>query len=288
MKTLLFLLLLVAVAVLAFLALRPESNLANVFNTRRLTMPVRSMGETDLTEADIMHLPEPVQRYLNVVGAIGKPPISSVHVTFNTTLYASAGGAGMTGLAHQIDVLDPPGRLFFMETRMSGLQVAVLHDYSGSTATMRVRLMRLYDVVNASGPELSKTETVTLLNDICAYAPSALIGPAFQWTPVSDTETDVTYTNGPHQVHARLFFDADGHLVDFRSEDRGDISGDGKLKFMPWTTPLGNFKSFQGRLVPGYGEAIWHKPEGPFTYGRFEVLDVIYNTPQSQISIMAQ
>jgi hypothetical protein len=36
----------------------------------------------------------------------------------------------MSGLAHQIDVLDPPRRLFFMTTRMKGLPVAVLHDYT--------------------------------------------------------------------------------------------------------------------------------------------------------------
>jgi hypothetical protein len=278
MKTVLFIPVIAVIGILAYLSLQPGSNLAAVFEKRKKAMTVNPVGNAPITMADVAHLPLPVQRYLQVTGTVGKPPVSMVHATFNTTLYSVPNKPGMSGTAHQIDVIDPLRRFFFMETRMKGLPVAVLHDYNGTDATMRVRMMRLFDVMNVAGPGISKTETVTILNDFCLFAPSALIRPEFKWTPVSESEADVTYTNGPHQVGARLFFDAEGHLVDFRSEDRGELTPDGKLTILPWTTPARNFRTFGGRVVPGYGEAIWHRPEGPFTYGTFEVLDVAYDT----------
>jgi hypothetical protein len=265
-------------AVAVFLTMRPGANLAGEYGSLRRAMAVSVRGSGKVLNAeDMSHLPEPVQNYLRATGAVGQPVVTSVHTIFETELFSAPGSPAMRGVAHQVDALDPPRRLFFMETWMSGLPVAVLHRYEGDAATMRVRMARLFDVVNASGVELSRTETVTLLNDICAFMPSALIRPEFKWRAINDNEAGVIFSNGPHTVHATLFFDGAGHLTDFRSEDRGDLQKDGSLRIMPWTTPLGDYRYFDGRAVPGHGEAIWHRPDGPFTYGRFKVSNVRFN-----------
>lgn len=203
-----------------------------------------------------------------------------VHVTFDATLYKSPGSPGMSGPAHQIDVLYPPRRLFFMTTRMDGLPVAVLHDYTPKTAGMRVRAARLFEVVNRSGPDFARIETVTFLNDLCAYMPSALVRPEFAWTPIDDTHAAVTYKLGSNTVSANLVFNVEGDLVDFLSDDRADISGGGEPKRRRWTTPLSDYREFAGRRVPTRGEAIWLREDGPFTYGRFTVRDVSFNRLQ--------
>lgn len=263
-------------AAVATLALRPGASLASDYEARLADLrpgPERA----PLAEADIAHLPGPVQRYLRRAGALGKPPVTMVHVTFEATLYNAPGAPGMTGPAHQIDVLGPPRRLFFMTTRMKGLPVAVLHDYQPEEATMRARVARLVDVANVSGPDLARTETVTFLNDLCVFAPSALARPEFEWTPIDDTRSGVTFTAGPHRVSATLIFDAEGDLVDFASEDRGELQPDGSLRVQRWTTPLSAYREFDGRRLPTHGEAIWHRPDGPFTYGTFDVRDVSFD-----------
>ena len=223
-------------------------------------------------------LPEPVQRYLRRVGVLGRAPVKSVHTTFDATLFRAPGGNGMRGPAHQIDVIDPPRRIFYMETRMFGLPVKVLHDYNGAEATMRVRLANLFDVVNLSGPVLSKVETVTMLNDLVLFAPSALLGPAFDWLSIDAEHAQVTWTNGPYQVSAVLTVNADGDLVTFRSEDRGEVTADTEIVPMPWETPVSGFTSFDGRRVPGRGDAVWLREDGAFTYGIFLVTDVAFDS----------
>lgn len=58
-----------------------------------------------------------------------------------------------------------------MTTRMKGLPVAVLHDFSRDGASMKVRLTGLLNVVNLAGPDRTRAETVTILNDLAFFAP---------------------------------------------------------------------------------------------------------------------
>jgi hypothetical protein len=85
---------------------------------------------------------------------------------------------------------------------------------------MEVQIAELFKVANARGETMSRSETVTVLNDLCLLAPSALPGKPFSFSDATDREVTVTYTNGPHTVSARLKFDEMGDLVDFESDDR--------------------------------------------------------------------
>lgn len=224
-----------------------------------------------VTEASIADLPYPVQRYIRQSGAVGKPRPASLTVTYDARMFQKPGAAAMTGVAIQYDRFDPPKRLFYLPTRMFGLPVKVLHDYNGEAATMRVRLAGLFSVVDTGGVAFSRMETVTLLNDLCLFAPGWLGDPRLTWTPVDDRSAAVTFRNGPHIVSARLFFNEAGELVNFTSTDRGALQSDGSARLMPWSTPASGYKSLGGQRLLTYGAAIWSAPEGDFTYGKFTV-----------------
>jgi hypothetical protein len=105
-----------------------------------------------------------------------------------------------------------PERLFLMTTRMKGLPVAVLHDFSKGRATMKARLAGLLNVVDLGGPDLTRTETVTILNDLAFFAPSRLSDPRLSWTEIDDSRARVTFTLGTNVVSADLIFNAAGEL----------------------------------------------------------------------------
>jgi hypothetical protein len=182
----------------------------------------------------------------------------------------------MKSASVQHNFLGQPVRLFLMSSRMFGLPVEVLHAYEGEAATMRVRVASLVNVVDLEGELLSRTETVTVLNDLCFFAPGALVDPRLAWTPVDDRTAQVTFPNGRHVVSATLSFDAEGDLVDFASDDRPGLV-DGKLEPARWTTPVGDFREFDGRRVPTVGRAIYHSPEGAFTYGVFRATGIAWD-----------
>jgi len=224
-----------------------------------------------LTETDMAHLPLPIRRYIALSGSIGRKVTTEITLKFDATMFDAPGAAGMTGPVTLYERFDLPQRLFFMTTRMNGLPVAVVHDFATDQATMRVRLAGLVNIVDVGGPELTRTETVTILNELCIFAPSRLTDPRLTWIPIDDTRARVAFALGSNTVSAELLFNETGELVDFVSEDRGMLEKDGSLRLVLWTTPFSTYRDFDGWHVASQGEAIWHLPEGPFRYGQMRL-----------------
>ena len=247
-------------------------SLPRVFEARRAAaMGTPLPAERILTEADIAHLPSPVRRYVALTGSLGRPVTTEITLHFDAAMFDAPAAPPMTGPVVQYERFDIPQRLFLMTSQMKGLPVVVLHDFDTDKATMRVRLAGLIDVVNIGGPDLTRTETVTILNDLCFFAPSRLADPRLKWTEIDESRAGVTFTLGLNSVSAELVFNAAGELIDFVSEDRGMLEKDGSLRILQWTTPLGTYREFGGWRVATEGDAIWHLPEGPFTYGHLRL-----------------
>ncbi|TGL39808.1 DUF6544 family protein [Leptospira perdikensis] len=240
-------------------------------------------GLTIVTESDIRHMPTPVQKYLRYTGVIGKPKVQNIRITFDELMYQNSNSKPMVSSSDQYNFLKHPARYFFMKANKMGIPFRVLHSYSEEKATMVVRVASLFDVVNLSGEELSIAETVTVLNDLCLFIPSALIDQKITWDPVDRLSAKVIYQNGKYKVSAFLYFNEKGELVKFVSEDRSALQDDGSLRKLRWTTPVRDYKEFNGIKVPTYGEAIWNDPAGDFIYGKFFLKSVEYNLKEQNL-----
>jgi hypothetical protein len=156
----------------------------------------------------------------------------------------------------------------------------VLHSFKDNTATMRAKVLSLVPVVNASGAEMDRGETVTVFNDLVVLAPAAIVGAPVRWTAVDAQHVRGVFTDGDQSVSAVLTFDAQHDLVNFTSDDRSRASTDGR-SFDPlrWSTPLSGHRDVDGRRVMATGEGRWHapEPEGLFTYVEFHIDYIAYN-----------
>jgi hypothetical protein len=135
----------------------------------------------------------------------------------------------------------------------------------------------LFKVVDIRGEELTKAETVTLLNDMCIFAPGSLIDKRLTWKEIDSLSAKVILTNGKYIVSAILYFNEAGELVNFISDDRSALQDDGSMKQVRWSTPVSAYQEFEGRKIPTVGKTIWHYPEGDFTYGVFMLKRIKYN-----------
>lgn len=231
-----------------------------------------------VTETDLVKLPEPVQRYLRASRVVGKARVRSYRVLFSGRIRSGPESAWMPFEAEQHSFVEPPARLFLMRATRGGLPVHVLHRLVEGSASMRVRLLGVWPLVDASGPIMDRSETVTLFNDMCILAPGSLVEPSIEWHAVDDCSARATFTNGTNTISALLTFDAKGLLTNFTSEDRSRASTDG-LTFTRagFSTPVREYRSYRGRQLASYGEAHFHPAEGEFAYGEFHILDVQLN-----------
>jgi hypothetical protein len=178
--------------------------------------------------------------------------------------------------SEQYNFFNAPTRLFFMKAKIRGLAVHGYHSYKKGGASMLIRLLSLFPVVNIRGSELLRTETVTFFNDLCLFAPAALIDERIQWKEIDALSVKATYATNNIGISAILYFNEKGQLVNFISNDRSSVS---EMKAYPFSTPAKNYKNFNGYNLASYGEAIWHYPDGEFVYGKFQVTSIEYNIP---------
>jgi hypothetical protein len=230
-----------------------------------------------LTKQETSHLPACVQKYLEYTGAIGKSKLQNVSIEFAADMYRKPGGKPMKSHAVQYNFFGKYTRLFLMKASIMGIPFRALHLYIDQQASFQVKVAELFTVVNVTGEELTRTETVTLLNDICILAPGSLADKRLTWSEADSLSARVTLTNGPYIVSAVLYFNETGELINFLSDDRSALQDDGTLKQIRWTTPVSDYKDFAGRKVATKGKTIWHYPEGDFTYGVFTLDSIRYN-----------
>lgn len=230
-----------------------------------------------VTEADLAPLPAPVQRYLRLAGVVGQPRVRSLRLRMHGRIRSSPSGRWMPLEVDQVTTLDPPARFFYFDATMARLPVPGYHRFAGGEATMRVKALGAVPVANAGGTVLTRSETVTFLNDLALVAPAALVTPSIRWEPIDDRQARAVYTLGAHTITATLVFDTEGHLADFWSDDRGKVQPDGVVQGLRWSTPVRARQRFGAVTLMAQAEAIWHEPIGAYTYLELTLDDVHYN-----------
>jgi hypothetical protein len=229
-----------------------------------------------LSDADIRHLPLPVQRYLVYAGVVNKPKVKNVTIVFEGQM-RDKGKAYFPFSSEQYNFFDEPTRLFFMKGKMYGVTVPGYHRYSNGTATMDIRLFGLFPIVQKAGEEMNRAETVTLFNDMCLLAPATLIDKRIQWQTIDSSSVKAVFTNHNITISAVLYFNSQDQLIDFISTDRTAVAD---MKPYPFSTPVHAYKRINGFNLISEADAVWHYPEGKFTYGKFKLKDVKYNVAE--------
>lgn len=234
------------------------------------------VAPTLVTDAELAGLPPLLQTYLRRVGVVGKPHVRNFRATFRGQMRQGKTEAWMDMTAEQVNFYAPPGRLFFMQATRAGIPFDAFHRYVGPHATFEVRIAGLYPMVDARGPAMDQSETVTMLNDMCLLAPATLVDQPVTWETVDDHTLRATFTNAGQTVHADLTFDARGDLVGFVSHDRYQTDGTTTHAY-PWSTPLTAYGEVGGYRLWKTGEARWVEPDGEWAYGKFELVELAYN-----------
>ena len=237
----------------------------------------RESSSSVLTESEVATQPPLLQTYLRRTGSVGRPRAHDLRARWRGQMRNGKDAPWMDVRVEQYELFDDPTRVFFMRASRNGIAFDALHVFTEGNATMRVRVASVIPIVDARGPQMNRSETVTYFNDMCLLAPSSLVDANVTWRTLDDHRLGATFTNAGITIGAEVSFDADGDLVDFLSRDR-DQSADGvTFVNLPWSTPVRDYRDFGGLRIASHGEAVWHDPQGEFTYARFDLEELRVN-----------
>lgn len=250
---------------------------------RRFLKAVRSEFERTkafetevLTEKDLEHLPEIVRKYIKYTGFIDKNKVISFKSECRGGIRFAPGEEFMPLRSIQYNFPDLPSRFFYIKAKKKGIPAVGLHLYQNAKATFQVKILGIFTVVNARGDKMNQAETVTILNDMFFITPCSLIDKRIQWEVIGENTVKAIFNIGIIKISAEIFFDDEGKLVNFISNDRFDTDGKEYVS-NPWETPVSAYKDFGGYRLPSMAKTIYKRPEGDFCYGEFELVNIEYN-----------
>jgi hypothetical protein len=157
----------------------------------------------------------------------------------------------------QYNFTDQPTRIFFITARKMGIPAFGIHLYKDKKAIMLIKLLGLFTVSDAKGPEMDQGETVTVFNDMCLLAPATLIDKNIIWEGVDSLTVKA--------------------LINFISNDRFETKDGKTYKNFPWHTPVEGYQDINGFRLPTGAKTIYKHPDGNFCYGEFMIKNVEYN-----------
>lgn len=229
-----------------------------------------------ITEEMIKELPISVQRWLKYSGVIGKDQIHTVHLKQKGLMKLKPDQKEwLKAEAEQYFTIDKPSFIWSVKTSMAGLPMIGRDLFRDGQGKMQIKLAGIIPVVNvANDPKLNESTLQRFLGEI-TWFPQAALSPYIKWEPVNDYSAKAIMSYGKTTGSAVFHFGEKGELKKFVAFRYKDIA-DPEPK--EWVAKVVETKIINGVSVPSKLEASWKLEGGEFTWYKFEIYDLTYNT----------
>ncbi len=232
-----------------------------------------------ITEAQLIGLPDVVQRYLRYSGIVGKEPIRTVHLTQKGAMRIKPGGRWFPMVGEQRFTTDPPAFDWHGTIRLLPLislsGTDTLRDGQGQ---FRIALFDRIPLVDDSSPEIVRADLLRYLAEI-VWFPTAWLSDAVTWEGIDAMSARASLRYRDQSVSAVMHFDAGGELTRVDAE-RPRKEGKRNVP-TPWGGRNSAYREMHGLLIPTRCEVAWQLTSGEFGYFRAEVTAIAYNEPSA-------
>jgi hypothetical protein len=201
-------------------------------------------------------LPEPARRCLTSAITPGTPLWSSVQLTMRGRIKL---GAWRPFTARQ--VLATSGFIWAATARVAGLPVTGFDRYSSGSGEMRWRLLGPIPVLDASGPDVTRSAAGRLAGEVTCWLPTAFAEASWSAGPDPDSAV-ATWRIGDHWDAVQLRVGPDGRLGEILLQRWGNPAGQ-PFGLHPFTVTVDHEDAFDGVSIPSRIRAAWRTGRQP-------------------------
>jgi hypothetical protein len=221
-----------------------------------------------ITEASIKNLPAPVQKYFRYCGYLGTPMRSYMKAEFknvNFNIIQKGKPSALRINYTQYNFSDIPERFAYIGSKIKGIPFEGLDSYENGIGSMKGVIAKVIPLFDERGAAMDKACLVTFLADGMLF-PNTLLKDYISWESIDDTHAKAVISYYGIFASGIFTFDDNGVIVSFKTSDRASIDMDGTTRFSEWSALCSDYKETGGILHPTVLKAVWHYPEGDFTY----------------------
>ncbi len=235
-------------------------------------------NHTVITGDMLRGLPEPVRRWLNNSGIVGKEKIQTLRLKQKGWMRTKPEqNKWIEASSEQYITIDEPA--FIWKVRMNLLPLLPVtgrDKFVNGKGQMKIQLLSLINIVNAADEKIDQGALQRYLAEMGMY-PSAALSPYIQWDVMDNTSAKATMTYKGVSGSVVFHFTGLGNLS-WCSADRY-MGGSKEAKLEKWEAHFIEFRICNGINIPVQSEATWKLNNGDFTWYKLEITDIEYNKP---------
>lgn len=228
-----------------------------------------------ITEAQVLGLPKPVQRYLHYAGVVGKEPIHTVRLKQQGLMRQQLGQKWMPLVAEQYFTTSPPAFLWHCTIRPFPLILMSATDrFTGGHGNMLIKLLSVITLGDAHGPEMDQSELQRYLAEM-AWFPTAWLSDAIEWQAIDAHSVQATFRDPRVTGSVTLHVNEQGQVTHFTAQRYKEEHG--RYLLAPWLVQVEAYQEVDGIRIPTKFEITWHLASGDFSWFRGQITEIEYN-----------
>ena len=228
-----------------------------------------------ITEAQVLGLPEPAQRYLRYAQVVGKESIRTVRLKQQGFMRMQPGQKWLPMVAEQYVTTTPPAFLWHTKIQPFPLiSISGTDRFSDGHGSMRIKLLSVIPLGNTRGPEMDQGELQRYLLEMSWY-PTAWLSDAIEWQAIDAHSVKATIHEHGVTASGVLHVNEQGQLTQLTADRYREEHGHYQLA--PWTAEADEYQEVDGMCIPTRCEITWNLASGHFTWFRFKITEIEYN-----------
>ena len=228
-----------------------------------------------IKDADLLRLPEAMQRYLRYVHVVGKQPIQTVRLKQRGFFRTQPGQKWLPMVAEEYFTTNPFAFLWSGKIRLFPLiSISARDRFFDGHGSLHVKLLSLIPLADAHGPEADQGELLRYLGEIIWF-PTAWLSDAFEWQAIDAQSVQVTIRQPGVTVAAVLHVNEQGQVTHLTAERY--MAERKSYKLERWSAQWTEYQEVSGMIIPTRVEVKWDLASGDFSYFRGEITEIEYN-----------
>ena len=237
-----------------------------------------------LTAEMIRSLPSCIKGWLSAIGAVGHEQINLVSLKqFGSMKLKPEQKRWTVSQAEQISCTNPPAFRWAVKLKMGkGLVVTGKDSFLEGKAGMHIKLAGIIPISKTVDDEKTNESALQRYLMELAWYPSAVLSPFISWEEVDAHSATATMSYEGLTGSVTYFFNEQNELLKVEAWRYKDSGEDARPLLC-----VGTVKEQQkvgGLIVPVKMEITWMLEEGPFTWYRFDVHDIRFNSINGKFS----
>ncbi|MBC7389399.1 MAG: hypothetical protein H7329_09335 [Opitutaceae bacterium] len=228
----------------------------------------RIISDKQFHPEQLTGLPEPVQRYFNLILKNGQPYISYVRMTHDGQFKTGIDKAWVNIEGEQYATTERPGFIWKGTTSM----FTARDMYLSHKGRLVVSLFSVFNILDAHGENYNQGELLRWLGESVLYPTNLLQSEKLVWSSISSNSARLTFNYNGLSLFFVVTFNDVGEIIQLETKRYMDKKG-----LQTWVIKLAEYENKNGILIPTKFEVLWRLKEGDLSYARFKLKEIEYD-----------